>query len=406
MHVDQDMQKIISISDINNHRNNRIGVKEIFQDNHNWDCYRYFNRDKIRDVELKEVDKMLSCKDSSRGYFIYHCRECNEIYTVYFGCNSRLCSNCGKNYTDQWAKRLTYSMLNVPHRHIVLSMPDRLWPIVQSNKDLYNVVMDSAIKAINDTISYKQHRQILAGAIIVLHPFGRDLCFKPHIHILVTEGGFDKHNKFVHQKFIPAKAMRMTWQYQLLMNIKKALPDTKENIWLIHELFQDYPNGFYAYLPEESRITSKRRIVEYVGRYVRHPAIANNRISAYNGKEVTFWYKDNQNVKHYKTMPVFEFISAIIQHVPERQFKMIRYYGAYCRKWKRMYMCCLTQVSITQRKIEDFPDKYIPKCPKCGSILEFVIYWKKGPPENHMFGTKIIEWKYLLSKDQYLNLSL
>jgi hypothetical protein len=72
------------------------------------------------------------------------------------------------------------------------------------------------------------------------------------------------------------------------MNIKKALPDTKENIWLIHELFQDYPNGFYAYLPEERRITSKRRIIEYVGRYVRHPAIANNRISAYNGKEVTF----------------------------------------------------------------------------------------------------------------------
>jgi hypothetical protein len=91
-------------------------------------------------------------------------------------------------------------------------MPDRLWPIVQLNKDLYKVVMDSAIKAINDTISYKQHRQILAGAIIVLHPFGRDLCFKPHIHILVTEGGFDKYNKFVHQKFISAKAMRMTWQ--------------------------------------------------------------------------------------------------------------------------------------------------------------------------------------------------
>jgi hypothetical protein len=102
-------------------------------------------------------------------------------------------------------------------------------------------------------------------------------------------------------------------------------------------------------------------------------------------------------------MPVFEFISALIQHVPERQFKMIRYYGAYCRKWKRMYMCSLTQVSITQRKIEDFPDKYIPKC---GSILEFVIYWKKGPPENHMFGTKIIEWKHLLSKDHYFNLSL
>jgi len=32
-------------------------------------------------------------------------------------------------------------------------------------------------------------------------------------------------------------------------------------------------------------------------------------------------------------MSVDEFISAIIQHVPERQFKMIRYYGSYSRKW-------------------------------------------------------------------------
>ncbi len=406
MHVDQNMQQIIGISDINNHRNNRIGVKEIFQDNHNWDCYRYFNRDKIRDVELKEVDKMLSCKDSKRGYFTYYCKECDEIYMVYFGCNSRLCSNCGKNYTDKWAKRLSHGMLDVPHRHIVLSMPDRLWPIVQSYKELYKVIMDSAIKALNDTISYKQRKRILAGAIVVLHPFGRDLGFKPHIHILVTEGGFDKNNNFVHQKFILAKAMRRTWQYQLLTNIKKALPHTSENVKFINGLFRDYREGFYAYLPEESRITSKRGIAEYVGRYVRHPAIANSRIYAYNGKEVSFWYKDNQGVRHNKTMEVYDFISAIIQHIPEKQFKMIRYYGAYCRKWKRAYTGYLTQESITQCKIEDLPEKYIPKCPKCASILEFVIYWKKGPPYNHSFGTKIIDWKYISVREHNLNLSL
>ena len=46
----------------------------------------------------------------------------------------------------------------------------------------------------------------------------------------------------------------------------------------------------------------------------------------------------NGKKKHYKTMPVFEFIKAIIQHIPDRNFKMIRYYGAYCRKLKKRYL--------------------------------------------------------------------
>ena len=33
----------------------------------------------------------------------------------------------------------------------------------------------------------------------------------PHIHLLITEGGFDKSGKFIHKKIIPFKALRRTW---------------------------------------------------------------------------------------------------------------------------------------------------------------------------------------------------
>ena len=35
----------------------------------------------------------------------------------------------------------------------------------------------SAIKALNDTLSYALRKEVLAGAIVVLHSFGRDLGF-------------------------------------------------------------------------------------------------------------------------------------------------------------------------------------------------------------------------------------
>jgi len=33
----------------------------IFEDNHNWDAYSLANKDILRDVEIKEVKKMMSC---------------------------------------------------------------------------------------------------------------------------------------------------------------------------------------------------------------------------------------------------------------------------------------------------------------------------------------------------------
>ena len=62
--------------------------------------------------------------------------------------------------------------------------------------------MDSAIKALNATLAHALRKKVLAGAISVLHPFARDLGFNHHIHLLITEGGFDKSGKFVHKKFI------------------------------------------------------------------------------------------------------------------------------------------------------------------------------------------------------------
>lgn len=168
----------------------------------------------------------------------------------------------------------------------------------------------------------------------MFHLFSRDISFKPHIHILVTEGGFDVQGRFIAKKYIPARVMRITGQYQILTRFKQVLfPIHKGYAVLIDRLFKGYPEGFYVYWSKQSRIASKRMIGKYVARCVCHPAIANTRICGYDGKTVIFWYKDNDGVKHVVSMDVFEFIGAMIQHIPDRQFKMIRYYGAYARKW-------------------------------------------------------------------------
>lgn len=79
---------------------------------------------------------------------------------------------------------------------------------------------------------------------------------------------------------------------------------------LIDSIFKKYPDGFYV--RAKDTINNKKGMIKYIGRYIRHPAVAESRISSYDGKEVTFWYEDDDKVKHWVTMSVEEFISALL----------------------------------------------------------------------------------------------
>ncbi len=154
-------------------------------------------------------------------------------------------------------------------------------------------------------------------------------------------------------------------------------------------------------MPPESRISSERHVANYVGRYVRHPAIANTRISDYDGESVTFWYYENaikKDKKKFITVEVEEFIRRIIQHIPEKHFKMIRYYGAYCRKWKKKFKRYILLGSITQSKIAHFPRKRTYRCPNCKSRLEFDFKIGKPPPSERIFGEFIDDWSRMSLK--------
>ena len=95
-----------------------ITINHIFSHNHNWDVYCHVHGDELRDVEIKEVEKMLKC--DTLGFRLFSCPNCGEFELVHFGCNSRLCTHCGKRFTDDWADSVDRKTFNVKHRHVVL----------------------------------------------------------------------------------------------------------------------------------------------------------------------------------------------------------------------------------------------------------------------------------------------
>lgn len=323
---------------------------------------------------------MLSCKDGSRGGFWYYCKNCKDYEFIPFGCNSRLCSCCGKRYTDQWASMLAERLeKGIYHRHLVFGIPDMLWKYFKEDRKLYKLLMDIAYKTIRQVFSKINHQDVIPGVIEVYHPFGRDVKHQPHVHMIVTEGGYDKEGNFIPSgRYISYDSLHKNWERNILKALKKRLPKG-----ITEEAYRRYPKGFCVYVRED-RISSRKGLARYIGRYVRHPAIANTRIIAYNKEAVRFYWKDHDNKIHFKIMLVHDFISAIIQHVPEKNQKLVRYYGAYSRRKK---LCIKSSITISSSlKLSEGRTVY---CSKCHERMEFVFYAEKQPPPDK---NKLFTW--------------
>ncbi|PLS40839.1 IS91 family transposase ISVsa21, partial [Carnobacterium maltaromaticum] len=72
----------------------------------------------------------------------------------------------------------------------------------------------------------------------------------------------------------------------------------------------------------------KSHTEKYLGSYVKKPPIAAARLVDYTGGDVTFTYLDHRSKSNKDlTLDQTEMMLRILSHVPEKHFKMIRYFG-------------------------------------------------------------------------------
>lgn len=91
------------------------------------------------------------------------------------------------------------------------------------------------------------------------------------------------------------------------------------------QIYRTSKNGFYVKANKNENLGTKQN-VEYVLRYCGRPTFAASKILNIDGEYITFWYQIHEdNLFVVETIHIFEFIKRIIIHIPEYQFKTIRY---------------------------------------------------------------------------------
>lgn len=347
--------------------------------------------------DIKEtVLKTIKCRSSDLGYAKYEFLGCEgnpRPVFVCFTCKSRFCNKCGKKYTDDWSDKQQELILNVPHRHMVFTVPQELRNIFFQDRKKLNELSQQVAQVFQFYYQRKSRkRQLQTGIITVIHTFGRDLKFNPHIHALVTEGAMDNRNEWSPSEYIPYEYLRKSWQKVLLDLVKKWFPDNQRAQDLVNNLYSRYPKGFYV--NAEKKMQNAKGAAKYIGRYLARPAIAEYRIEEYDGKMVTYWYEDHKTGKRIDVkQSAYRFLYNILQHIPPKHFRMVGRFGLYSRTKHKKAKQVLTlyafmrtrQLSLLlekkqkkktyrQRMIEAFNrDPFL--CPHCHREMDLVEIW-------------------------------
>lgn len=110
--------------------------------------------------------------------------------------------------------------------------------------------------------------------------------------------------------------------------------------------------------------------------------MAQSRILNVTSDTVSFWYERHEDNKRVEeTISIDDFIKRLIIHIPDEQFKMLRYYGIYAKKHKNSNKLFkrLSTVSYKIRKrlsrwreSIELTFHYDPAKCSCGNIMQFI----------------------------------
>ena len=322
-------REFINYEDKVKNRKTIFTIKRIFKDWWNKFLENYPNLN-IRDVVFNNVERMLKCQTWDLGYAIFKCPDCGNEKIVPHTCKSRMCSSCGNKYNVQRATSIFSKLFKYKHIHVAFTIPEDLRIYFRKDRKRLNYLFKAASITVNYWIKEKyKKKDIIPAYISILHTFGRSLIFNPHIHMILMDGGIsNKCKEFVKIDFFSYPSFRKRFMKVLLDMLEEDIGKS-EFRKVKNDLYFRYKEGFYVYAPP-SKFKSYVDLIKYVCRYVARPVMAESRIIDYDGEYVTFWYQRHEDdLIIIEKIHAYEFISRIIVHIPDYNFKQIRFYGAY-----------------------------------------------------------------------------
>ena len=336
-------------------------------------------------AQSKALDAILTCRTAAQGAHIDCCDECGFERISYNSCRNRHCPKCQTFAKENWIDRQKQNLVDRRYFHIVFTVPADLRPLfLQNQEKLYGLLFKAASQTILELCADKKYLGAKPGITTILHTWGQNLSYHPHLHCIVTGGGLteigtwkDSRKKF----FLPVKVLSRKFRGKLLHLLMKEKLKFRGGISHLSET-----EHFSTFLKDLYRVDwvvyckppfgDAQKVIDYLGRYTHRVAISNNRLINLDGGFVNFRWRDYGDGNKQKTMRIAasEFIRRFLTHVLPMGFRKIRHFGLFASrdKTKRLELCKFltgtkfkVTIESTLEKLTRILGENFNLCPSC-----------------------------------------
>jgi len=349
-------------------------IQQIFRDH--GDGYLARFGDRIPVAHRKVISAICECRSGERGHHIFRCPDCSEKHVARSSCGNRHCPVCQHDKATKWVYRQQLRLLPCTYFMSTFTLPSELRSVARSNQQLvYKAMFECASESLRTLEADKRFVGCkVAGFFGVMHTWGRQLQYHPHVHFVIPGGGLSRDRS----QWISARG-------DFLVHVRalsKMFRGKLEKVFREEGLFEQTPKEVWSkdWVVHCKPVGDGRAVMKYMGAYVMRVAISASRVVGYDGKSVRIKYQKVGSAKwRFMSLEVMEFIRRFLQHVLPQGFMKVRHYGFLSPNFAvplqaiRELICTLYELLRKCPVKAKPPQKPKPlKCPHCQSIMQWL----------------------------------
>ncbi|MFO7915364.1 MAG: transposase [Candidatus Krumholzibacteriales bacterium] len=219
----------------------------------------------------------------------------------------------------------TISLNLSPHHQIVFTIPKMLRPYFRYDRKLMTDLSRAARTSVVKFMEQELGKEVTPAMVVVKHTYGEGVRFHPHLHTLVTAGGWDEERAWRHLPAWNQKVLRELFQIEVFRFLRERELLSRERMEMILSWRH---SGFNIHISEAIQAGDKAALTR-VARYMLRSPVVISRLS---------YDREGQKVKIKKrntaggdeiVLDVLDFIARLSVQIPDPHERIVLYYGPY-----------------------------------------------------------------------------
>ena len=302
-------------------------------------------------AHLKVMRAIETCRTAVLGGHVERCGHCAYEWIAYNSCRNRHCPKCQTLAKQEWLQQRRRELLPIAYFHVVFTVPPAIAEIaLQNQRTVFQILFRTSAETLLTIAADPKHLGATVGFFSLLHTWGQNLLFHPHVHCVVTGGGLSPDNDWVASRphfFLSVRVLSRLFRRLFLAALESAY--AKGNLEFHGQLqpLRD-PGSFQRHLiparQAEWVVYAKppfggaAQVIDYLGRYTHRVALGNQRLLAFQQEQVTFQYKDYRSGDPQRsrqmTLSADEFVRRFLLHTLPPGFQRVRHYGLFTNRYR------------------------------------------------------------------------